>query len=372
MGHPQSLSKGATGVAMLHIEHAPCHDGDWRTVHEWTRYACDCPIAAGPDTTLYFGAPALAFALHPAAEQGHYRQLLAALDTKVAAVTRQRLDDAHRRIDQSKYPALAEFDLINGLTGLGAHLLRRDPHGRLTRDVLTYLVRLTHPLGDSELPGWWTDQAPTGRRSSSHPGGHANHGMAHGISGPLALLALAARRGITIDGHTDAISRICAWLDHWRQRHESGHWWPETLSLDDLRRGQPAQQQPLRPSWCYGTPGLARAQQLAAHALRDHARERIVVQALTDCLDDPRQRRRIVDHSICHGTAGLLHTTRRIATDAAEPAAFTPHIRQLEYELSQAEHTDPGFLEGTSGTALAALAHRQLPASGWDTCLLVG
>jgi len=35
--------------------------------------------------------------------------------------------------------------------------------------------------------------------------------LAHGISGPLALLSLAMRHGVVVvDGHVGAIGRICA------------------------------------------------------------------------------------------------------------------------------------------------------------------
>lgn len=36
-------------------------------------------------------------------------------------------------------------------------------------------------------------------------GGHADLGMTHGISGPLALLALAMRRGVTVAGHAAGV-----------------------------------------------------------------------------------------------------------------------------------------------------------------------
>jgi hypothetical protein len=42
------------------------------------------------------------------------------------------------------------------------------------------------------------------------------------IAGPLALLALAMRRGITVPGQDEAIDRICAWLDAWRQPGTAG------------------------------------------------------------------------------------------------------------------------------------------------------
>ena len=75
-------------------------------------------ISAGAQATLFFGAPALAFAVHAAADRpGRYERALELLDIRVAALTRRRLDQAHARIGRGDRPALAEFDLINGLAG---------------------------------------------------------------------------------------------------------------------------------------------------------------------------------------------------------------------------------------------------------------
>ncbi|MGQ0778183.1 MAG: lanthionine synthetase C family protein [Pseudonocardiales bacterium] len=374
-GHPQSLAKGAAGVALLHLERTATGLSDADTAHTWLAAAADSDISAGPQATLFFGAPALAFAVHAAADRpGRYERALESLDARVAALTRSRLDQAHARIDRGDRPALAEFDLINGLTGLGAHLLRHDPNGTLIGEVLAYLVRLTEPLGTEDLPGWWTHLAPTGRRSADLSGGHGNFGMAHGISGPLALLSLAMRRGIAADGQAEAITRICSWLDTWRQDHDTGPWWPETITLDDTRCGRPTQTRPLRPSWCYGTPGLARAQQLAGQATADTDRQRLAEQALFGCLNDPEQLKRITDHSLCHGSAGLFQTAWHIAADAHTPG-LTIHLAELAERLLTPEPADTaiGLLQGSAGLALAlsTAAADEPAASRWDTCLLL-
>lgn len=133
------------------------------------------------------------------------------------------------------------------------------------------------------------------------PGGHANLGVAHGISGVLAFLGTALRRGITVDGHCEAIATICVHLDTWRHDDDPGPWWPEWITQDELRTGRSRQHSPLRPSWCYGTPGIARAQQIAAIATGDAARQQIAEHALAACLSDTAQLSRITDNSLCHG-----------------------------------------------------------------------
>lgn len=389
---PQSLAHGAAGAALLHIERAHAGLGRWQVAHDWLSCASSGEISAGPNSGLFYGAPAVAFALHAAVDRpGKYARALSVLDHHIAAMTRRRVDQAHTRIDHAGRPTLAEFDLIRGLTGLGAYLLQRDPHGDPVREVLSYLVRLTEPLyADGILvPGWWTDLDPAGQLSKDFPGGHGNFGMAHGISGPLALLSLALKRGVVVNGHAEAIGRICAWLDDWRQDHDAGPWWPYWVTRDELGHHRSTQSGPSRPSWCYGTPGLARAQQLAGQAAGDVARQRMAEQALIGCLSDRNQLAAITDTTLCHGWAGLFHIVWRVAADAHTPdfAAHLPRLvgRIVEHgtfgigadQIAESILSPPagglGLLEGAAGVALALhTAAAGPPNSNWDTCLLIG
>ncbi|MFJ9523124.1 lanthionine synthetase C family protein [Kitasatospora sp. NPDC101801] len=371
----QSLAHGSPGIALLHIERAATGLGDWDTVHTWLRASMRSTVRSDTATGLFFGAEAVAFAVHTAAAHGPgaYTQALATLDTAVAHATTARLEQAHARITQGERPAFAEFDLIYGLTGTGALLRQRDPHGALLRDVLTYLVRLTEPLPGGEV-GWWTDLAPSGKPDPQFPGGHGNFGIAHGITGPLALLALALRDGIEVPGQREAIGRITAWLDTWQQDGGHGTWWPDRITPTDERRGRPHLVRPARPSWCYGTPGIARAQQLAALATGDTARQKRAELAMLAALGDPRQTGQFTDTSLCHGTTGALLTAHRIVADAASPhrgAALLFAAGRLADREPAAD--DAGLLEGAAGIALAlhTAAREDLPASGWDACLLL-
>ncbi|MGH4022328.1 MAG: lanthionine synthetase LanC family protein, partial [Pseudonocardiaceae bacterium] len=187
-----------------------------------------------------------------------------------------------------------------------------------TRD--TYLARLTEPVhADGEtLPGWWCRDCPPDQPAHRWPGGHGNLGLAHGIAAPLALLSTAMRRGVTVAGHTEAIERILAWLDHWPGGTGPLTWWPGRITTVERRSGTVAQRGPQRPSWCYGTPGLTRAQQLAALALNDPRRQRQAEDALAGCVTDEHQLAQLIDATLCHGWAGLVHAAWRAAADAAD------------------------------------------------------
>ncbi|WP_330347692.1 lanthionine synthetase C family protein [Streptomyces sp. NBC_00582] len=376
----QSLSKGAAGVALFHIERAHSGEGSWQTAHSWVTATARDGVSAADDANLLFGAPALAFVLHAAGADGtvRYGPARTGVDTSVTALTHRRVDLAHARIDRGELPAFAEYDLLHGLTGLGAHLLQHATGNDALQRVLTYLVRLTQPLraDDETLPGWWVFHDPQVKQSDAFRGGHGNFGIAHGIAGPLALLAQARRRGVTVDGHDEALHTISTWLDIWQQHADSGPWWPQWITRDQLRTGRPGRSAPMRPSWCYGTPGIARAQQLAAIATTDIARQQMAEHALVCCLSDPDQLSRITDISLCHGWAGLYQTVWRAGRDACTPEVSV-HLPALADRLIQQCRAglgeDIGLLEGNTGLALAlhTAARTTPPVSGWDSCLLI-
>lgn len=377
----QSLAHGAPGVALLHIERAAAGLGSWQRAHDWLAYATHAPLTTGADSHLFYGAPAIAHALNCAAEQrpGTYQEALDRLDKVITADARARVDAAHARIDAGRLPTLAEFDVIRGLTGIGSYLLRRDPDGKPLRVVLEYLVRLTEPLtvNDETLPGWWVDTGPDGHYNDQFRHGHANSGLAHGIGGPLALLALAAQRGTSVDGQVDAIGRICAWLDRWRVTTPTGLAWPYWVNRPQLRAGHRAVSGSQRPGWCYGTAGLARAQQLAALATGDNDRREIAEQAMLHALTNAAQHPETGDPSLCHGHAGLVHIAARTATDANPDSArcLRAHLPELlrgvVAALRSDEEPEPALLEGAIGIALVLSNAAAIPRTSWDACLLI-
>lgn len=341
----QSLAYGAPGIALLYVELAARGEASNDTAHQWISAMTRDTVAIGPDTSLYFGAPAMA---HVLACSGRYPRALDALHAAIRADVKSRLDAAHARIDRGELPHMAEYDLIRGLTGLGAYLL----HTGESHDILAYLVRLTDPMRG--FPGWWTLSGPNGYADPDFPDGHANHGMAHGIAGVLALLAHAARRGIRVDGHEAAMSRLLTWLDGWQC--DGG--WPYFVTSTTGTWTRPAGQ---RASWCYGAAGVARAQQLAALALDDTTRLHDAEHSLCAALDTPN----LADGSLCHGTAGLAQIARRAAADALDPEGLRARISGLMPQESTGNRF--GFLDGDIGARLAA----DEPATAWDLCLLI-
>jgi hypothetical protein len=270
---------------------------------------------------------------------------------------------------------MAEFDLVRGLAGLGAVHIKTHPDAPITADVLTYLVRLTQPRPGSREPGWWTPVSLNGAVHPDFPGGHGNLGMAHGISAVLALLSQAMMAGVIVDGHAEAIGRICAWIDDWQQGGDQDEcpWWPGYVSAA-AARGQEQPGRP-RPSWCYGAPGTARALQLAAMALNEPGRRATAEAAMNAALRQSEIDRLGGEIGLCHGLAGVLQSAWRMNHDAPSDViadALPCLTRQLIETLAIGE-ADAELMDGTAGAALAlhTIGTGAAPASGWDTFLLL-
>ncbi|ABW09523.1 Lanthionine synthetase C family protein [Parafrankia sp. EAN1pec] len=375
----QSLARGPVGTALLQIERARTGSGGWDTAHAHIRRAVAGPVDAAEHAGLYYGAPALAFLLQAAADGNpRYRRARDTLDTHVLRLTRRRLTLAASRATRGEPTAFAEYDLFYGLTGIGTLLLRSHPDSEILADVLRYTVSLTRPRRENgvNLPGWWVTHDPDDTLPT--PGGHANLGMAHGAAGLLALLALATAEGHLVDGQGEAIATLTSWFDQWRQDGADAPWWPQWITREDLRTGRPTQTSPGRVSWCYGTIGIARAQQLAALATHDQQRAQDAESTLAAALTDT-QLDRISDLGLCHGLAGIYQTAYRAARDARSSAigrrlpAIAARLAQHATASSVTGEQDSGLLTGTAGIALALESTRHVgpPRTGWDTCLLI-
>ncbi|MGH3623817.1 MAG: lanthionine synthetase C family protein [Sciscionella sp.] len=374
------LGEGAAGTALVLVEQARRGIIRWDEAHRMITTITAAPIdASTTGVGLFRGAPAVGYLLHRAARPG-YAAALAALDDAIDTATRTRLAAGQERIRRGEPTTVGEYDLISGLTGLGVYHMVRHRDTRLLPDILEYLVALTRPLRveGRTLPGWWCGDGPAGVPSPDYPNGHANFGMAHGITGPLALLSAAMIAGITVSGHHEAIERICTFLDGWRQQDTTATWWPEVVSLAEHEQGRPARTTPGRPSWCYGVAGVARAQQLAGRARGDASRQQDACDALTTALGDERQLEQITEAGLCHGWAGLLHTARRVTADTPKPQTWTSTLDLLASRIDDhvAQRGMPrrtGLLDGRAGLDLLDRSDGQATttAESWDACLLL-
>ncbi len=393
--HPASLAGGPAGIALLFAELA-YRDAAYRGVaHDYLVRAV--AHAQPADGGLHSGLAGIALAARAAARSaGDYANLLGKLDEQIAVRAMQIIRDEQALRGPSyqgtsyQGTSFRATDVIGGLAGIGRYLLTREHPTEPLYEVLRYFVALTEPvsIGGVVRPGWWVRHAPTPGMPDED--GHVNFGVAHGIGGPLSLLALAWRAGHRVPGQDEAIGRIVTWYLAHLGRDEGNPFWPVSLSGVEYTRGLPPRRTVAPPTWCYGAPGIARAVQLAGLALEEPSwcgSVRSVVHTVIDWLGRELP---LPETMLCHGWSGLLQMLWRINSELDDPV-IARAIDDIAGRLLEAYDPDlpfgfrvrrmgdsveldlPGFLEGAAGTALAlhTRATGRGPDSGWDAALLL-
>ncbi|GAB7184639.1 hypothetical protein ATKI12_4470 [Kitasatospora sp. Ki12] len=202
---PYSTAQGGCGLALAFGHLDRCRPGEgWDLVaHRHLARAVE-RTARDPVTGLglFAGLAGMAFTTaYLAGGQDRYRSLLDDID-------RGLYDRIPHRIpgDDGQGLAVGTFDLVSGWTGVAAYLHSRPPGPERNRTLATLLARLVDlcraPREPDGMPAWHTPHAliaDDGMRAR-YPAAIANCGLAHGVTGPLALLALAHADGPVVPG----------------------------------------------------------------------------------------------------------------------------------------------------------------------------
>lgn len=395
-----TLGRGHPGISLLFNSRAANSPGDHAVAHQHLQHAArHLKEVEQPCDGLFGHVTGVGFAMAAArAATGGYGTALEALHGRIAeaarALARRTTTGAGRDLD--------EYDVISGLTGMGRFLLLRAHEDTTGLHEVLEALATTALLGAADgkhqgaaapLPGFWAQGAPSARQnrktSELTRHGHLNLGLAHGIPGPLALLALTKEQGHGSDRQSAAIERLADLLTRWIRHDEHGPYWPNYLTRDEYLSGT-SQGHRRSFRWCYGTPGVARALQLAGRACGRADWQRTADDAIAAVLATPRSQWGILDTGLCHGWAGVLHllgffadgphsTAVRVARDAIAATitdTFDPDTRyghRVAFEECLAGGDYPGLLEGAAGVALALddYAHGAHGRFPWDAALLV-
>jgi len=279
-----------------------------------------------------------------------------------------------------------EYDLINGLAGLGVCALEGLPRPT----AAAVLERVVEKLAErSERTGegiaWFSppEVLPT-FQLPAYPRGLYNLGASHGAAGVIALLGAACRAGVAAVTARRLLDGAVAWLLARREDPARGYLFPHFYHPDTASRRS-------RLAWCYGDLGIAATLLMAARAVGETAWEReasaIALHAAARTLETSEVR----DPCLCHGAAGVGHLFHRMAVATGEPmlgaAARTWFQRTLEFRQPDVGvagfrswssdmagvsdwRDDPGLLEGAAGVGLALLAAISPVDPEWDRLLL--
>jgi hypothetical protein len=378
---PASVAQGYAGLALVCSYLDACFPGElWDVVgHQYLELAVpDLDAIPNFPLGIHEGLSGLALTTLCLSRQGkRYRTLQARLDALLA----ERVPRVAAALATQHGAAEPQYDLISGAAGIGAYLLCRPDHPGLAAaltDVLGALIALSGEVAG--LPRWHTpvhllmDQ----KLRPSFPYGNLNCGLAHGIPGPLATLALALGQGIQVEGLAAAVDTLARWLVTHRADDAWGINWPTMVAIPspnapgEARQDATPHEAPSRAAWCYGAPGVARALWLAGRALGRADYCEMSIAAMEAVYRKPHAARMVDSPLLCHGVAGLLQVTLRFAHDTGLPL-FTEAAETLlaqvlslyepetpvgyrRFEPGGARVPNPALLDGAGGVVLTLLA----------------
>ena len=386
------VAQGDAGLALACAYFDRCFPDDgWDVAgHEYLVSASRSVEDAHVPPGLFSGLAGLAFVTAQLSRDGErYGRLAAAIETELAA----RTEELSQRVRERRNGlAVSEFDAISGLAGIAAYLLTRrgqraaDGAAQHALEALVALVR--EPGPGPRTPRWFTPPELFSHEEEArrYPRGSLNCGLAHGIPGPLAALALASAQGADVDGLRDAVAQTARWLARAPLRRPLGR---QLADDGDAARRPPrrGRAEPRRVvlrqprGWrapCGWPAWRSRTTTLGA----------LAVEAMERVYDRPVAARQIESPTFCHGVAGLLQVTLRFRHDTGL-ALFADAAADLVDELLDAFEPDdsllgfrsiepggtridqPGLLDGAPGVALVLLAAALPVEPTWDRLFLL-
>jgi lantibiotic biosynthesis protein len=334
-------------------------------------------------SSLYAGAAGVGYCAAALADgRPRYGALLASVDDALAVA----VDDRLAALAAAPTLPVHAWDLISGITGIGTYLLSRGARPALER-VLSALVALSGDGGGAPRWATATEHLFAYLRPGA-PEGSVNCGVAHGVPGPLALMALALSSDVEVAGQVDAMRGTAAWLAAQARPGRWGPDWPAAVPLGPAANHEPP---PARPGWCYGNAGIARALWLTGRALEEPEHRRLALSALRQALERQRVERPLDSPTLCHGVAGLAQVALRLTAESGQDdlrratrALCLDLVERFEAGApfgyrdvaigaggARVAVDDPTLLAGATGTALVLLAGATDKAPEWDRALLL-
>jgi hypothetical protein len=385
---PSSNSSGDAAIALLFGQMDRCfpHNG-------WDDLAHSYIIPAGRSIEndgyrihlgMFGGLAGLCFVVNFLSHDGsRYRKFSMTLDE---LIIRRLAKTIHLPVPFTGKVAFRDYDLINGPAGIGAYLLLRHQTNKgaalALESIFDRLLFLSEYQNDKLRFFIPPELQATVQHLERYPDGCTDCGLAHGVPGPLAFMALSYLNGVRPPGSSETIRRIADWILTQRYYDEWGVNWPYAVGPHNTNP-----EVCTRAAWCYGAPGVARALWLAGSALEDRTLINTALEAMYAVRRRPTEMRGIPSPILCHGIAGLLQITLRFANDTGDTFFYDMALELLEQLIGLYEPEtllgfrntqsdgckvdDPGFLEGAAGVVLALLAAVTDTEPTWDRMLFL-
>lgn len=216
-----------------------------------------------------------------------------------------------QQIDLEHNLSADHYDAIYGISGILKYLLFiEQERSDLSVKLLNILVYLS---GDEErgaglLPRWHIkkENLKLDGDRLNYPSGYINLGLAHGIAGPLVVLSEAYQKGVVVDGHLEAISRIVKIYRTFAYQINGSTYWPDFLSPEHYLKGQRLIRERSRESWCYGAIGIAKVLFTAGTCIGDSRLSNWAYDIIEQKAQSEWDELMLESPTLCHGFTGVL------------------------------------------------------------------
>ena len=214
-----------------------------------------------------------------------------------------------------------DFDVIYGLSGILQYLLEIDDgeNEELIESSVKWLCNLTEPVDFGEkyqLPGWFikSNNVVGEQEKKYFSTGQINYGMAHGITGVLAILLKVYKRNILRENVFNAMRRIVQELEKTIRHFPDTKigYFPEIVAPKEYIEHSFFVHKKGRMSWCYGSVTIYYILYLYYRSMNNITRCSEIISNLIEIAKKGNECWKLESPIVCHGYAGTAHIFKNL------------------------------------------------------------
>ncbi|MEM5398183.1 lanthionine synthetase C family protein [Staphylococcus gallinarum] len=360
---PYTLSHGYPGIILFLHESKEVLNKDLENIIHQYILKLGSYLENGIDGfSLFSGLSGIGFAIDIASDKQYsYQGVLKQIDHLIIQYVIDFFNNSELEVTPTNY------DVIQGLSGIGRYLLNRSSYNddakKVLKNILNYFKKIHYSKNN-----WLVSNKHQflDIDKQNFPSGNINLGLAHGILGPISLVAMSKMKGIEIENHEQFLYDFTSFLLKSEFKH-NGEWLDR---YDILEKYTPPYS--VRNGWCYGDTGIMNTLLLSGEALNDSELINNSKNILLTIIE--KNNEDLISPTFCHGLAShltIIHQAnkyfnlsqvntyletivKKIVDHYSEENKFM--FQDIEYSYGKKIYKNKvGILEGQLGVLLSLL-----------------
>lgn len=269
--------------------------------------------------SLFYGLTDFAFGIFSiVVNYNEFAKFLTSLNKIICEIVHKQISDI-----KNAGTKVAYYDVILGMAGVGRYLLLYIEIFGSSQDctyeknaltgILKYFVKLSSDIivDKKNIINFYVskEKQQIDERKKRYPNGSLDFGVAHGMAGPLAVMAYSAAQNIIVYGQQTAINKINELYDIHAELYNNILYWPLILPFEKYKKHNVALKG-ARMSWCYGSLGIScilykSNECLGLNSITYLNNIKLISQSSPETFG-------LVSPTICHGYSGALDIFNQI------------------------------------------------------------